>query len=315
MPQPSPAADARAPIGLISSAASGRLLQDRREQQVPTPWGPASVLTGRIGGREAAVVLRYGPMLTVPSHKINYRANLWALRELGVQRIISQNAIGSVNPMLRPGDIVIAHDFLDRTKGRPLSLFDQEECWVRVDMTEPFCPEVRQALRAATRSLPDRVLDRGVFACVEGPRFETPSEIRALQRDGADIVGTPLVPEVVLAREAEMCFASIAPVINYGAGMAPAVIHVGPGSMNDAYYSEGLHDRIEQALIDAVGQLPDARACACGHALRGGFHGRRPGWLKSCSLDTRPDTPPVLESLLATHAQADAPSQPESKEK
>ena len=275
----------RVPVGLISSAASERLLQDRREQQVATPWGSASVITGRIAGREAAVVLRYGPKLTVPSHKINYRANIWALRELGVQRIISQNAIGSVNPAIRPGDIVISHDFLDRTKGRPLSLFDDAECWVRVDMTEPFCPEVRQSLLAATASMPDRVIDRGVFACTEGPRFETPAEIRVLQREGADIVGTPLVPEVVFAREAEMCFASIAPVINYGAGMAPAVLHVGPGSMNDQYYADGLHDRIEQALIEAARDLPDHRSCKCGQALRSGFHGQRPGWLKNCSID------------------------------
>ncbi len=274
-----------APVGLISSAASQRLLRDRREVQVPTPWGAASVLTGRIGEREAAVVLRYGPKLTIPSHKINYRANIWALRELGVERIISQNAIGSINPLVRPGDIIISSDFLDRTKGRPLSLFDDTEAWVRVDMTEPFCPEVRQTLLAATASMPDRVIDRGVFACTEGPRFETPAEIRALQRDGADIVGTPMVPEVTMAREAEMCFASIAPVINFGAGMAPAVIHVGPGSMNDEYYAGGLHDRIELALIDAVAQLPAHRGCQCGHALRSGFHGQRPGWLKNCSID------------------------------
>ena len=274
-----------APVGLISSAASQRLLRDRREVQVPTPWGAATVFTGRIGEREAAVVLRYGPKLTIPSHKINYRANIWALRELGVERIISQNAIGSINPLVRPGDIIISSDFLDRTKGRPLSLFDDTEAWVRVDMTEPFCPEVRQTLLAATSSMPDRVIDRGVFACTEGPRFETPAEIRALQRDGADIVGTPMVPEVTMAREAEMCFASIAPVINFGAGMAPAVIHVGPGSMNDEYYAGGLHDRIEQALIDAVAQLPAHRGCQCGHALRSGFHGQRPGWLKNCSID------------------------------
>ncbi len=286
-----------APVGLISSAASQRLLSDRREVQVPTPWGAASVLTGRIGEREAAVVLRYGPKLTIPSHKINYRANIWALRELGVERIISQNAIGSINPLVRPGDIIISSDFLDRTKGRPLSLFDDTEAWVRVDMTEPFCPEVRKTLLIATASMPDRVIDRGVFACTEGPRFETPAEIRALQRDGADIVGTPLVPEVTMAREAEMCFASIAPVINFGAGMAPAVIHVGPGSMNDEYYAGGLHDRIEQALIDAVAQLPAHRGCQCGHALRSGFHGQRPGWLKNCSIDhqTGSTLPAALE--------------------
>ena len=278
----------QAPVGLISSAASERLLTDRREEKVKTPWGTASVLVGRIGGRDAAVVLRYGPKLVTPSHKINHRANIWALRMLGVERIISQNAIGSVNPSIQPGDIVISHDVLDRTKSRAHSLFDEEECWVRVDMTEPFCPEVRQALLEATSTLPDHVIKRGVFACTEGPRFETPAEIRALQRDGADIVGTPLVPEVVLAREAEMCFASIAPVINYGAGMAPAVLHVGPDSMNDTYYANGLHDRIEQALASAVQLLPQTRSCACGKALRSGFHGARPGWLTRCSLDDAP---------------------------
>jgi 5'-methylthioadenosine phosphorylase len=278
----------QAPVGLISSAASERLLTDRHEERVKTPWGTASVLVGRIGGRDAAVVLRYGPKLVTPSHKINHRANIWALRMLGVERVISQNAIGSVNPSIQPGDIVISHDVLDRTKSRPHSLFDEEECWVRVDMTEPFCPEVRSALLEATSALPDHVIKRGVFACTEGPRFETPAEIRSLQRDGADIVGTPLVPEVVLAREAEMCFASIAPVINYGAGMAPAVLHVGPGSMNDTYYANGLHDRIEQALIAAIQHLPQARSCACGRALRSGFHGTRPGWLTRCSLDDAP---------------------------
>ena len=286
MTKASPGADAPlAPVGLITSAASERLLTDRREQMVSTPWGEASVLTGRIGEREAAVILRYGPGLTVPSHKINYRANLWALRTLGVQRVVSQNAIGSVNPVIRPGDIVISHDFLDRTKSRPLSLFDDCEGWVRVDMTEPFCPELRMALISAARKQSERVIDRGIFVCTEGPRFETPAEIRALQREGGDIVGTPLVPEVVFAREAEMCFASIAPVINFGAGMAPAVIHVGPGSMNDDYYSNGAHERIERALIDAISTISSKRACSCGTALRGGFHGERPAWLNYCSLD------------------------------
>jgi 5'-methylthioadenosine phosphorylase len=275
----------QAPVGLITSAASERLLLDRREVEVSTPFGTAPVLIGKIAGRDAAVVLRYGPTLTIPSHKINHRANIWALKELGVERIISQNAIGSVNPVLRPGDIVISHDFLDRTKVRPLSLFDDEECWVRVDMTEPFCPEVRKVLISAASTHTDRLIARGVFVCSEGPRFETPSEIRSFQRDGGDIVGTPLVPEVVLAREAEMCFASIAPIINFGAGMAPAVVHFGPGSMNDLYYTGGLHDLIEKSIIDGVAQMPAARQCTCGQALRNGFHGLRPVWLKRSSLD------------------------------
>ncbi len=275
----------RPTIGLISSAASEKLLLGRKSLSVPTPWGHADVLTGRIADHDVAVVLRYGAGLTIPSHKINYQANIWALRELGVKRVISQNAIGSVNPAIRPGDIMVSHDFLDRTRTRPHSLFDDSECWVRVDMSEPFCPETRQALIGAARKHSDRVIERGVFVCAEGPRFETPAEIRAFQRDGGDIVGTPLVPEVVFAREAELCFASIAPVINFGAGMAPAVVHYGAGSMNDYYYSGGLHDLVERAIADAVVALPAERHCGCGHALRGGFHGVRPAWLTHCSLD------------------------------
>src|SRR5262245_61419802 len=128
-----------APVGLITSAASERLLEARRVEPVTTPFGVARILLGTISGRAAAVVLRYGERLTIPSHKINFKANIWALRELGVESIISQNAIGSVNPAIRPGDIVISDDFIDRTKCRPASLFDDTDCWVRVDFTDPFC--------------------------------------------------------------------------------------------------------------------------------------------------------------------------------
>ena len=269
------------PIGLVTSAASEKLLAGRRTERVPTPWGEAAVELGTIGGRDAAVVLRYGPKLTTPSHKINYRANVFALRALGVRRVISQNAIGSVNPAIRPGDIVVSHDVLDRTKSRPLSMFDEEECWVRVDMTHPFCPDLRKVLIEAACAHSDRVIERGVFCCTEGPRFETPAEIRALQIEGGDIVGTPVVPEVVFTREVEMCFASLAPVINFGAGMAPAVTHFGPGSMNDLYYTAGLHDLVETILADAFKAMPASFGCACGRALEHGFHGTRPKWLST----------------------------------
>jgi len=270
----------QAPVGLITSAASENLLTDRRTEIVSTPWGDATILLGRIGGREAAVNLRYGEKLTTPSHKINYHANLFALHELGVESIISQNAIGSVNPAIRPGDIVISDDFLDKTKSRAQSLYDESECWVRVDFTDPFCPRLRTTLIEAANRHSNRVIQRGTFVCTEGPRFETPAEIRAYAMEGGDIVGTPLVPEVVFARELEMCFASIAPVINFGAGMAPAVVHFGPGSMNEIYYKEGLHDLIEKTLIDAIAGVSDERSCTCGRALEGGFHGQPPAWLK-----------------------------------
>lgn len=270
------------PIGMITSRVSERLVKDLRTEKVTTPFGPAIVYLGKIGSRETVCINRYGPELKIPSHKINHRANIWALRSLGVRRVISQNAIGSVNPVLRPGDIVIPDDLLDRTKMRPLSLFDDEDCWVRVDMTEPFCPEIRQSLIKAASGLSERIIPRGVFVCTEGPRFETPAEIRVFQREGGDIVGTPMVPEAIMAREAELCYASIAPIINYGAGLAPAVDHLG---MVDFYYTGGLHELVEDAIEAAVDLIADNRHCHCDQALQRGFHGDKPDWLTDSSLD------------------------------
>ncbi|HBY96758.1 MAG: hypothetical protein M5U01_35710 [Ardenticatenaceae bacterium] len=269
-----------APIGMITSRVSDHLVVDLHPEHVPTPFGTAEVLLGRMGGQEAACINRYGPDLKIPSHKVNYRANIWALRLLGVERVISQNAIGSVNPALRPGDIVIPHDLLDRTKTRPLSLFDNEDCWVRVDVTEPFCPQVRQILIQAAARHSERVIPRGVFVCTEGPRFETPAEIRAYQQEGGDIVGTPIVPEAIFAREAELCYASIAPIINFGAGLAPAVEHTG---MVAYYYTGGLHELVEDMIRDAVALMPEERTCHCGIALQTALHGTRPTWLTAHS--------------------------------
>ncbi len=268
-------------IGLLSSFHFRRdFLTDVETRVIETPFGNVPVFVGMMGGRQTACIQRYGPDMTVPSHKINHRAHIWAFKILGVERIISQNAIGSINPMLRPGDIVIPHDFIDHTKSRPRSLFDEEECWVRVDMTEPFCPHVRLALVAGAQDVSDRVIDRGVFVCFEGPRFETPTEIRMFQQLGGDIVGTPLVPEVVFAREAEICYASISGIINYGAGLAPAVVHVGEGSMFDFYLKSGLQQQIEQATITALNHLPAERTCPCATSLAQAFHGKEPEWLK-----------------------------------
>jgi 5'-methylthioadenosine phosphorylase len=267
-------------LGVVSSFFSEHFVTERETWTVETPWGVADVDVGSQAGELVACVWRYGRQLALPSHRINFRANLWALRLLGVERIISQNAIGSCNPDLPPGHVVISHDFVDFTYARPRSFFDNADAWVRVDMTEPFCREVRSALiEAAQATFPFRVADQGVFLCTEGPRFETPAEIRMFRQWGADIIGTPLVPEVILAREAEMCFASIAPIINFASGLAPAVVHAGSGSMVDFYFGSGFHEQIEAAMRTALHALPAQRMCGCDRALEGAFHGTRPEWL------------------------------------
>jgi 5'-methylthioadenosine phosphorylase len=178
--------------------------------------------------------------------------------------------------------VVVSDDFIDFTHSRARGFFDDADAWVRVDLTQPFCPEVRNALiQAAHPIFGRRLAEHGVFVCAEGPRFETPAEIRMFRQWGADIIGTPLVPEVILAREGEMCFASIAPIINFASGLAPAVLHTGPGSMVDFYYGSGFHDRIEQAIRTALIALAAAPSdCGCQRALEGAFHGTPPGWFR-----------------------------------
>ncbi|MCL4460082.1 MAG: MTAP family purine nucleoside phosphorylase [Chloroflexi bacterium] len=270
-------------LGIISSYFSPALLQVSEQRTIDTPWGAAPVQLGTLGGQPVAFIQRYGPQITTPSHRLNYRANIWALKELGVERIISQNAIGSINPSLRPGDIVVPHDFIDYTKQRPSTFFDSDDCWCRVDMTEPFCPELRQALIKGTQKVSGQVHEKGVFVCFEGPRLETPAEIRMFQMLGGDIAGTPLVPEVILAREAEICFASLSVIINYGTGLAPAVIHTGPGSLDEFYYRSGLQEMVETAIVEAINLIPLERNCSCGRALQQALKGTPPPWLKGKS--------------------------------
>jgi 5'-methylthioadenosine phosphorylase len=266
-------------LAIISSYLSESRFPRVDERRVATPFGEAAIVVTAPGGTEVAYLPRYGHQLDVPSHRINYRANLWTLRSLGVRQVLSQNAIGSTRAHLPPGTIAIPHDFLDLTRDRPLTMFDGPDVWVRVDMTEPFCPTLRRVLLAAGAEADVPLVDRAVFACTEGPRFETPAEIRMVTAFGGDLVGTPLVPEAVFARELEMCFASISPVINYAAGLGASMVHTGPGSMVDFYYGrEGLHDRVEAVLLLALRRLPDTTACPCPHALEGAVKGALPGW-------------------------------------
>lgn len=267
------------PIGLITSKITSRLIKNPEKLKVQTPFGICEVISGYIGSKKAIGINRYGEDQAIPTHKINFKANLWAFRELGVHRVISQNAIGSVNPGLNPGDIVIPNDLIDHTKQRVLSLFDETDCWVRVDMTDPFCPEMRRVIIDEGNKLTNKIVPVGVFVCVEGPRFETAAEIRVYQREGGDIVGTPMIPEAVLAREAELCFVSIAPIINYGAGISSKVIHSGPEGMIFKYYESGLHDLVEEIIIKTIENLPDTRLCSCSKSLQTGLHGKPPKWL------------------------------------
>ena len=271
-------------FGIITSHMSEGFLAEKEQVTVETPWGAATVYCGKLEGIPCAVLLRYGDKSTVASHRISFRANLWALKALGVEHLITQNAIGSVNPDIRPGDFVIPDDFIDFTKHRELSFFEEEECWVRVDMTDPFCPALRQKLISAAKEIGVNPRERGVFICTEGPRFETPAEVRFYRSIGGDIIGTPMVPEAVLAREAGICYASVSIVINMATGMAPAVVHSGDEGIIHYYARTGLEEKVEQIFRLVAKSLDTPRTCHCAQALEEGIHGTPPAWANGVLL-------------------------------
>ena len=271
-------------FGIITSHMSEGFLAEKEQVTVETPWGAATVYCGKLEGIPCAVLLRYGDKSTVASHRISFRANLWALKTLGVEHLITQNAIGSVNPDIRPGDFVIPDDFIDFTKHRELSFFEEEECWVRVDMTDPFCPALRQKLISAAKEIGVNPRERGVFICTEGPRFETPAEVRFYRSIGGDIIGTPMVPEAVLAREAGICYASVSIVINMATGMAPAVVHRGDEGIINYYARTGLEEKVEQIFRLVAKSLDTPRTCHCAQALEEGIHGTPPAWANGVLL-------------------------------
>jgi 5'-methylthioadenosine phosphorylase len=195
------------------------ILDDVRQKRLETPFGPVWVKIGNYREREVAFVARHGEDHSVPPHLVNYRANIWGLKQLGVKSILATAAVGSLNPKMKPCQLVFVDQFLDFTKSRPQTFI--EKGVVHLDMTDPYCPELRATLARAARELGLEHHTAGTYVCTEGPRFETPAEIRMFRQLGGDIVGMTSVPEVVLAREAGICYATIAMVTNFAAGISP----------------------------------------------------------------------------------------------
>jgi len=186
-----------------------------------TPYGEASgALTfGRICGRDVIFLARHGYGHTIPPHEVNYRANLWALKDAGVDAVVSVASVGAIRKDVAPGSLVIPHQMIDYTWGRRSTFFEGPSTPVNhIDFTEPFSRSLRNLLLEASAAAKEKVFDGGVYAATQGPRLETAAEIDRLERDGADLVGMTGMPEAVLAREANLEYATIAVVANYAAG-------------------------------------------------------------------------------------------------
>jgi 5'-methylthioadenosine phosphorylase/5'-methylthioinosine phosphorylase len=203
-------------------------LRIMRREVIRTPYGEPSapMVFGQLGGQEAVFLPRHGAGHTIPPHEVNYRANIWAIKQTGVDKVIAVNAVGGISPdYLASGTLVIPDQVIDYTYGRAHTFFGSEQKKVtHVDFTDPYCEELRQTVIQAAADAKMKVVGRGTYGATQGPRFESAAEIRRMERDGADIVGMTGMPEAGLARELELCYASISLVVNPAAGKARDVI-------------------------------------------------------------------------------------------
>ena len=204
---------------------------------------------------------RHGPKHDLPPHKVNYRANLHSLKQVGVERIIATNAVGAINEAYVPGDLVVPSDILDLTKSRVGTYFDSAPV-THIDVTEPYCSELSNILVECCRAMRVEVRQRAVLATTEGPRYETPAEIRMLRSLGGDIVGMTGAPEVFLARELQMCYSAICFVSNKAAGMQQRLSAVEVMSVGKRVMPSML-----ELIHQAVERTPAERACKCGEAI------------------------------------------------
>ncbi len=253
-----------AEIGVIGGSGIYELLENAREIKVGTPYGHPSdlIALGEIAGRKIAFLPRHGHHHQYPPHRIPFKANLWALHKLGVKRIIAPCAVGSLQPHVKRGDIVICDQFVDRTKNRPSTFYDGPET-VHVSMADPYCPELREAAIKACRELGLSFHERGTVVVVEGPRFSTRAESRWYKGFGWEVINMTIYPEVVLARELEICYVNLALVTDYDV-WAETPVNV---EEIKRVFAQNV-ENFKRILERMVPLIPRERRCPCAQALK-----------------------------------------------
>lgn len=265
----------RAEIGVIGGSGFYSFLDDVTEVTVDTPYGAPSdsLFLGDLAGRRVAFLPRHGRGHHLPPHRINYRANLWALRSLGVRQVLAPCAVGGLRPEYGPGTLLVPDQLVDRTKGRVQTFYDgvpradgTQSNVVHVTFADPYCPVGRKIAVDTAREHGWEAVDGGTMCVIEGPRFSTRAESRWHAAQGWSVVGMTGHPEAILARELEMCLTSIALVTDLDAGA-----EVGEGVSHGevlAVFAQNI-GRLREVLFDVVARLPKERDCLCASALGG----------------------------------------------
>jgi len=231
------------------------------EITINTAYGEVQVAVGTFNDVYIAFLARHGGQHQVPPHLVNYRANIAALKELGVIRVLASTAVGSLRKDLAPGSLVVVDQFIDFTKKREHTFYDGENAGgvIHTDFTDPYCPQLRKFLKNVMAQKKVAFTERGTYVCTEGPRYETPAEIKAFAILGGDVVGMTSVPEVVLAREAGLCYATLSLVTNFAAGISPY-------ALTHREVVEVMREKINlirEIFVETLVSMPPHRECHC----------------------------------------------------
>ena len=259
----------RAEIGVFGGSGFYSLLEDVTEVWVETPYGMPSdqIALATVEGRKVAFLPRHGKDHRFPPHRINYRANMWAMRSLGWTRIISPCAAGSLQAHVKPGDFVVTDQFVNRTWGREDTFFDGP-ITTHLSCAEPYCSELRQVAIAAGKKLGLPLHETGTIVVIQGPRFSTKAESREFASHGWEVINMTQYPEVILAKELEMCITNIALITDYDAGLEddPTVEPVSHEMVLKAFAENNA--KLKDLLFEIIRTLPPQRSCGCGEILK-----------------------------------------------
>ena len=255
-----------AEIGIIGGTGfyDPKLLKNIEEIKVRTPYGPPSdlIMIGELKGRHVAFLPRHSRRHTIRPTDVNSRANIFALKKLGVQRILAPSTVGSLREEYKPGDIVFIDQFIDRTTRREQSFYTGKQV-CHISVAEPMCPELRRTVKKAADAINLPTHNTGTYVCIEGPRFSTKAESKLFSTWGADVVGMTLVPECVLAREAEICYCSIATVTDYDVWKDRPVSAAEVRKTMKANVG-----KVRKIIKSAIPKIPRERECECKIALQ-----------------------------------------------
>ncbi|MEM3676466.1 MAG: S-methyl-5'-thioadenosine phosphorylase [Thermoplasmataceae archaeon] len=252
-------------IGIIGGSGIYSLMKNVESVNAKNRFGEPSapVEIGKIAGKEVAFIARHGKKHEIPPHKVNYRANIWALKELGVERIIGVNAVGSLKEELPPGSVVVPDQYIDFTKKRDLTFYDGPEVY-HISTADPFCPEINRILYdQAAQIKGSKAFLGGTYVTIEGPRFSTRAESR-MYRQFADIIGMTLVPEVNLADELGMCYSVLATVTDYD------VWSEKPVDASEVFkVMKENEQKVSSIITESVKLIQKERHCSCSKRLEG----------------------------------------------